>query len=142
VYFHESRREGPYTIYPLTKEQFDILTSFLTSPKSDIACPLPIHATKENRPRYDPYHATKYFHIYRNRYEQRLPVEYWWPENPSVRDYPEVEDHLWLQNHMYQVAVGRKLLDAAAVEAAKERLKKVSPSSPLWLGGFNDPRYR
>jgi hypothetical protein len=60
---------------------------------------------------------------------------------PSARDYPEIEDDLWLINQMYEVSIGSKALDEAAVEAATERLKKVSPSSPLWPGGCNDPRY-
>lgn len=131
MYFHESLDLGPTTIYPLTPDQFQNLIAFLLSNTSDTACPIPMHATKLNRPRYSSYHAMKYFKISRNRYERRLPLEYRTGCTSSSIDYPEIEDQFWILDHLSKVGMG-KPTDEAEYEVVKERLKKISPSSPHW----------
>lgn len=83
----------------------------------------------------------KYFQIFRNRYERELPSRYIGRDTFSAKDYPEIEDHLWLLNHMYESARDGKPVDEEAVEAAKERLKKISPSSPMWSHDPAGPDY-
>lgn len=110
------------------------MTAFLNpEPGTDpISCPFPIRATKHNRPRYDRYHGTKYFNIYRNWYDHRVPSYFLRRDTCSSNDYPEIEDELWLHEHTHQVAAGLVEWDAARVAEAKDNLKKITPSSPLW----------
>ncbi len=59
-------------------------------------------------------------------------------EKQSAKDFPEINDQLWLMNHEYQVENDGVPFDEAAVAAAKESMKNITPSSPLW--GY-DERY-
>ncbi|RFU36296.1 hypothetical protein B7463_g95, partial [Scytalidium lignicola] len=115
VFFHQSLRDGPRTIYPLTDIQFKDLTNFLLSERDVAApeCPLPIHGSKFNRPRYDPYFAMKYFHIFRDRFERTLPAEHRRPHKFSDRDYPEIEDQLWILNHQFKAGEKGEPVDEA-----------------------------
>ncbi|KAI1868788.1 hypothetical protein JX265_006767 [Neoarthrinium moseri] len=143
VFLHSALLSGPITIFPPTVDQLEKLVSFLgleseDSDAASTACPLPILASKFNRPRWYRYHATKYFHIFRDKYDSRLPLRFPWPDKLVGKDFPELDDQLWLMNHEDQVANDHVPLDEAAVTAAKQRLKNITPSSPLW--GY-DERY-
>ena len=60
------------------------------------------------------------------------------PEKYNWRDYPEITDNIWLMNHEFEVRQYGKPYDEATAAAVKERLKKITPSSPLW---GDDPAY-
>lgn len=134
LFLHPARLKGPSSIFPPTPKQYDALIKFLlgpaTSPDSD--CPIPIHATSENRWRYDPWDSITRFNIFRDKYERKAP------EGPkphhcvrSGLDWPELDDrHLVTLLH-YEASQGQPL-DQAAVEAAVERMRQITPSSPLW----------
>ncbi|KAM3475331.1 hypothetical protein MY5147_003820 [Beauveria neobassiana] len=100
--------------------------------------PLPILASADNRWRWDAWEAFSRFHIFRDRYEQRIkPTTTTKPRKdcPSVTDWPEIADQLFLINAMYDRQAG-KPVNENEVMAAKERLCQITPSSPVW----NDDR--
>ncbi|KAM0350887.1 hypothetical protein HYE67_000893 [Fusarium culmorum] len=94
MWIHGARLRGPRTLYPPTPDQFDSLINFLLSePKEEAACPLPIHGINENRPRWHPYDALAKYHIFRDKYERKLPME---PPRQGCTlvnaDWPELGD--------------------------------------------------
>ena len=97
-----------------------------------------MHGTELNRPRYDPYHALKYCHIFRNKYERRLPAKFLWPDTFSSRDYPEIDDQMALLDYQYEAGADGTPVDEEVLKALQERMNQISPSSPLW--GY-DPKY-
>lgn len=134
MYLHEGRIKGPKTIYPLTPDQLNNLITFSLSEKAPTS-PFPIRGTPDNRPRYDPYHAMKYFSIYRNTYERLLPSKLRRRDVFTSNDYPELDDRRRLMLHLYEVGSGEAQRDDKLVRFYEERLKLVSPSSPLWTRG-------
>ncbi|KAF7554764.1 hypothetical protein G7Z17_g2638 [Cylindrodendrum hubeiense] len=133
MWIHGSKLKGPTTLYPPTPEQFDALISFLLAKLDDeVSCPLPILGTRMNRPRWDAYDAITRFHIFRDKYERKIPTTR--PEPGCVRggaDWPEILDEriviTAMQNRNWGVPV-----DEEELAAAKARLKEVTPSSPCW----------
>ncbi|KAF7563632.1 hypothetical protein G7046_g454 [Stylonectria norvegica] len=124
MWIHEGSTRGPRTLYPPTQEQFDSLVNFLlAAPDEELTSPLPIHGARINRPRWHPYHAFAYYHIFRDKYERKLPPN---PPQPGcVRsgiDWPELDDERILL--MYS--------DADETAAAEVRIRNITPSSPLW----------
>ncbi|KAI1327187.1 hypothetical protein F5Y16DRAFT_410527 [Xylariaceae sp. FL0255] len=93
-----------------------------------------------NRPRYYRYHATKYFHIFRNKYDSRLPE--WFIDLGgcvlSPHDWPELEDDRWLLDYRMESGMNGVPQDEAAVEVAMKRRSNMMPSSPLWPPGDKD----
>ncbi|KAM0541869.1 hypothetical protein ACHAPJ_013059 [Fusarium lateritium] len=137
MWLHGFRMGGPTTLYPPTPTQFDSLVNFLlSSPSEDIPCPLPIPGTNDNRPRWHPYHALAQYHIFRDKYERKLPPEP--PQEIGHRvypiDWPELGDEWLIQNQNWIRSEGHELSEAD-VAAAQARLKEVTPSSPCWHGG-------
>ncbi|KAK3942857.1 hypothetical protein QBC46DRAFT_457253 [Diplogelasinospora grovesii] len=134
LWIHTGKR-SPRTLFPPTPDQFQRFVDFLQSEKSGSgtasSCPLPIRPTKHNRPRWFHYHASKYFHIFRDKYDSRHPEFFLWPERPSITDFPEMADHAWWTVHQLEVAMGEVQLDEAAVAAAMESMKNITISSPL-----------
>ncbi|KAM3540729.1 hypothetical protein ARSEF1564_006354 [Beauveria bassiana] len=100
--------------------------------------PLPILASADNRWHWDAWEAFSRFHIFCDRYEQRIkPSTTTKPRKdcPSVTYWPEIADQLFLINAMYDRQAG-KPVNENEVMAAKERLCQITPSSPVW----NDDR--
>lgn len=135
MFLHPARVRGPRTIYPPTASQYDALISFLLGPEPALDgadCPLPMHPTLENRWRYDPWDAMTRFNIFRDRYERKAPTG---PKRhrcvKSGVDWPELNDER-LIFALQDEAEGGKPLDQDAIDAALERLKQITPSSPLW----------
>ncbi|KAF4468892.1 hypothetical protein FALBO_4208 [Fusarium albosuccineum] len=134
-----ARWKGPHTLYPPTPDQFDSLVRFLLSgPDEDVPCPLPIHGTRDNIPRWHPYHALAEYHIFRDKYERKLPSE------PPKRgctlvnaDWPELRDKWIIENQDYIRSSGGVLTDED-LAAAQARLEKVTPSSPCWIRGRSE----
>ena len=125
---------GPHTLYPPTPGQFGALVNFLVSePTANAPCPLPIHATKDNIPRWDPSEAFTYFHIFRDRHERRKVEAREGPHRlrQDGAHWPEVGDEFFLMNQQVARARGR-LVDEEAVAAAEKRLEEVTPTSPCW----------
>jgi hypothetical protein len=125
---------GPSTLYPPTEEQFNSLIAFLLAePDQKAECPLPLRATKFNRPRWDAYQAFTNHHIFRDRYEKVLsPCP---PQARDVRnaiDWPELGDRstLFLQGQINPNGV--PYVSDEDVAAAHEGLRNITPSSPLW----------
>ncbi|KAI0521166.1 hypothetical protein F5B22DRAFT_597948 [Xylaria bambusicola] len=140
IWIDPANLPGPRTMYPPTADQLDKLIQFLLSSScATVECPLPIMASKLNRPRYYRYHATKYFHIFRDKYDSRLPEWFVRPGGCVIYpiDFPEVEDENII---MLQVmwADGTPP-DEDVIAAARERLKVITPSSPCWP--HDDKRY-
>ena len=134
MWIHGALANGPNTLYPPTPEQFSALVDFLLAeedPKPP--CPLPIHGTPQNRPRWDPNLALGDFHIFRDKYERKV-----WRPGPRnrvihfVRDWPELKDEDFLVEQS-RIGWTGAAIDMDAYEAAKERLKQVTPSSPCWI---------
>lgn len=126
--------QGPKTLYPPTPAQFDALVNFLLSQQGDpTQCPFPIHATKDNVPRWDPSEAFSYFHIFRDRYERRIVEAQWGPHHfkQSARNWPEIGDEIFIINQNISREKG-KAVDEAEVAAARKRLSEVTPTSPCW----------
>ena len=93
MYLHGDTVRHGYTIYPPSQAQFTELMNFLLSPSPNISqCPLPIQCSRENRYRWDPYEAMARYHIFRDRYERKLPEHYVAPDRRSVKDWPEIQD--------------------------------------------------
>lgn len=135
-----ARWKGPGTLYPPTNDQFDSLVRFLLSePEEDVPCPLPIHGTDENRPRWHRWHAFSQYHIFRDRYEKKMP-----PDPPRrgctlvLADWPETRDYWVAMNHEILRREGATITDEDIAEA-RSRLKEVTPSSPYW--SYWNPSY-
>lgn len=133
MWIHGARLRGPRTLYPPTPDQFDSLINFLLSdPKEGATCPLPIHGTNENRPRWHPYDALAKYHIFRDKYERKLPME---PPRQGCTlvnaDWPELGDEYIVRNTEYIRREGGIVTDEE-IAAASARLKEVTPSSPCW----------
>lgn len=135
MWIHGARRKGPKTLYPPTEEQFKALVAFLLADSDHLEatpCPLPIHGTKINRPRWGADEAFAEHHIFRDRYERQVSVIR--PPRPCVIkdvDWPEHEDH-WFLFMQSQARYQGEEVDEEAIAAAQERLKNITPSSPLW----------
>ena len=115
--------------------EFDALAHFLTAEtNSGAPCPLPIHATPLSRPRYTPYHAMKECHIFRDRYERRLPPTFQWTPTFSSFDFPEIDDAGWQAHHISRVQTGADELDEAKLREVTERLRV--RSYPVVGGGY------
>ncbi|KAK3360753.1 hypothetical protein B0T25DRAFT_588984 [Lasiosphaeria hispida] len=136
VFLHSCYVNGPATIHPPTPRQYDALISFLVTPANpDISCPLPIHATSENRWRWDPFDAITKYHIFRDRYERK-------PPRSSIKDgcvhrasnWPETGDEMIYTLKQYRAAQGEESFDQAERERLEENMNKITPSSPLWRG--------
>ncbi|KAI1362412.1 hypothetical protein F5Y08DRAFT_312047 [Xylaria arbuscula] len=143
IWLDPSHSRGPTTMYSPTVDQLEDLMKFLRSdPGEPASCPLPIRASKLNRPRFYRYHATKYFHIFRDRYDSRLPERFVDPGGCVLwpGDWPEIEDEYFLFAHPMESLQNGTPIDEAAMAAAKERLKNITPSSPLWRP-IHDERY-
>lgn len=124
-------------------EQFDALISFLLAkPDDELPCPLPILGTRMNRPRWDAYDAITRFHIFRDKYERKVPTTR--PEPGCVRaggaDWPEIlDEHIVItamQNRRWGAPV-----DEEELAAAEARLKEVTPSSPCWTQYVTNSEY-
>ncbi|KAM5346932.1 hypothetical protein ACJ41O_009937 [Fusarium nematophilum] len=134
MWIHGARIWGPHTLYPPTPEQFESLVKFLLSrPDEEHApCPLPIHGTKENRPRWHAWHAIARYHIFRDKYERHVS-----PEPPARHcvevnaDWPEMGDEWIVLNQDYIRSEGGKLSEED-IAAALARLREVTPSSPCY----------
>jgi hypothetical protein len=134
LFLHPNYLHGPHTIFPPTPTQFTSLIDFLLGPEpaSDSVCPIPIRATNENRWRYDPWDSMTRFNIFRDRYERKPPVG----EKPHrcVRppaDWPELGDEFMVILLQWEASQG-KPVDQAEIDAAYERMRQITPSSPLW----------
>ncbi|KAI1331896.1 hypothetical protein F5Y16DRAFT_359527 [Xylariaceae sp. FL0255] len=143
IWFDPCHHPGPTTMYSPTPEQFNDLINFLQSDaQGATVCPLPIRASNLNRPRYYRYHATKYFHIFRDKYDSRLPAWFVHPGGcvQSPIDFPEIEDQNRIFLQTMRVTGNGGPQDETAILAAVERLKNITPSSPLWP--IEDTRFR
>ncbi|AEO71879.1 uncharacterized protein THITE_2083603 [Thermothielavioides terrestris NRRL 8126] len=122
LFLHPGRYKGPRTIYPPTPKQYDALIDFLLGqapPTDGSNCPIPIHPTLENRWRFDPWDSMTRFNIFRDRYERKPP------RGSKPRSCVRSE-----------VRKG-KPLNQAAMAAALQRLRQITPSSPLWADWGN-----
>ncbi|KAH8734487.1 hypothetical protein BGZ61DRAFT_584469 [Ilyonectria robusta] len=133
MWIHGSKYRGPKTLYPPMPEQFDALISFLLAkPDDEVPCPLPIFGTRMNRPRWDAYDAITRFHIFRDKYERKVPTTR--PQPGRVQDgadWPEILDEHIVMTAMRHRRWGRPV-DEEELAAAQARLKEVTPSSPCW----------
>lgn len=128
---------GPHTLLPPTPAQYEALVSFLLSdPDERPPCPLPIHGTPDNIPRWDASEAFAHFHIFRDRHERRVVETRWGPQHSHrqrTQDWPEQGDELFLINSEYARGRG-EAVDEEAARAAERRLAGVTPTSPCWRG--------
>lgn len=134
MWIHGDLIRGPRTLYPPTQEQFDALIRFLTIPFEESArCPFPIHGSSVNRPRWHPYHTLAYYHIFRDKYERRLPPN---PPQPGCvedgMDWPELDDRRLLLLGGFTNPRGESYVNDDEYTVATERIKNITPSSPLW----------
>ncbi|KAF5694160.1 hypothetical protein FDENT_1465 [Fusarium denticulatum] len=134
MWIHGDLIRGPRTLYPPTKEQFDALIKFLTIPFGESpACPFPIHGSSVNRPRWHRYHALACYHIFRDKYERRLSPN---PPQPGCvedgMDWPELDDRRLLLLGGFINPRGEPYVSDDEYAAAIERIKNITPSSPLW----------
>ncbi|KPM43812.1 hypothetical protein AK830_g2786 [Neonectria ditissima] len=122
----------PKTLYPPTQQQFNALVNFLLAGPDEAACPLPIHGTRSNRPRWDPDDAIARYHIFRDKWERKIPES---PERRDCvrnsKDWPELDDRNLVQIQLTNKQWGAPV-DEEALAAAEERLMQVTPSSPCW----------
>lgn len=120
------------TIAPPTEDQFNDLLGFLVSPSPDTAqSPLPISITCANKWRWDPWDAMATYHIFRDRYERKLPPRHLYHRKHNLRakDWPELMDVSILRREAF---TGMPVSEAEK-DAAKERLKReITPSSRYW----------
>ncbi|OAA66566.1 hypothetical protein SPI_01142 [Niveomyces insectorum RCEF 264] len=127
----------PYTLYPPTETQFDALVAFLlSSPHDDdhrflrAACPLPIHATNDNRPRWDPWEALTKFHIFRDNAALAVPtVRSLGCTSIRPIDWPESLDRRTVYDLMRKRDSGEEY-DAEKLAAAQAGISWVTPTSP------------
>ncbi|KAM0209437.1 hypothetical protein ACHAQI_006484 [Fusarium lateritium] len=134
LYLHAGGRGGPYTLFPLTTDQFQALTDFLLgdadSPDSKES-PLPFRASSKNRWRWDDWDAIAKYHIFRDKYERYAQPTKPPPNYRSSIDWPEIADDLYLIDAMHEHWNGRPM-DTDEIRAALERLQQITPSSPVW----------
>ncbi|KAG8159655.1 hypothetical protein KVR01_010292 [Diaporthe batatas] len=132
VYLHNAQiNVHGYTIAPPTADQFTNLVDFLLSPDPDgTQAPLPIAITLANRWRWEPYEAMATYHIFRDRYERRLPPRevYWRPHGTKGKDWPELAEVQLLR----RAAMGYERVAPAEISAATDRLMQITPSSRYW----------
>ncbi|KAF4950294.1 hypothetical protein FGADI_8277 [Fusarium gaditjirri] len=137
-YWAESKILGGVVVFDRgeteQEEQFDDLIKFLTTPLEEgLTCPFPIHGASVNRPRWHPYHAFAYYHIFRDRYERKLPPN---PPQPGCiedgMDWPELDDRRILLLGGFSNLQGEPYVNGDEYAAATERIKNITPSSPLW----------
>lgn len=141
MWIHGDLVKGPQTLYPPTEEQFDDLVKFLTSvPNEDSKCPFPIHGTRVNRPRWDAYDAFAHHHIFRDKYERKLPSKS--PRRGCVQntiDWPELEDQRILMLANFATPEGGSYSSEEEVAAAEKGISNITRSSPLWRLAGNSP---
>ncbi|KLU90633.1 hypothetical protein MAPG_10485 [Magnaporthiopsis poae ATCC 64411] len=129
VYFHDGRREGPFTLYPPTDDQLRALLAFLKSPQAQDG-PLPILASDLNRYRWDPYYAMKDHHIFRDRYERCNTEGHKSTWRWGAKHWPELRDrHLLLLAALHRYR-GLPAPDEDMVTAAEEGLKRLLRRRP------------
>lgn len=134
MWLHGGLIRGPKTLYRPTEEQFNALTAFLLADSEHLQtrCPLPIHGTPMNRPRWGAYEAFVDAHIFRDRYERKVSSE---RPRRGCRilgiDWPESDDQLYLVMQSQARYQGEEV-DEEAIKAAEERIMNITPSSPLW----------
>ncbi|KAH8777578.1 hypothetical protein F5883DRAFT_409655, partial [Diaporthe sp. PMI_573] len=132
VYLHNASIDiHGYTISPPTEDQFNNLFAFLLLPNPGTTqASLPIAITQANRWRWEPYEAMATYHIFRDRYERKLPPHESYQRKHSVRakDWPELAEVVMLRRE----AMGGEHVEEAEMSAAKERLKQITPSSRYW----------
>jgi hypothetical protein len=70
------------------------------------------------------------YHIFRDRYERKLPPHESYQRKYSVRakDWPELAEVVMLRRE----AMGGEHVEEAEMSATKERLKQITPSSRYW----------
>lgn len=120
-----------YTIAPPTEDQFNNLVTFLLSQNPETTqAPLPITITLANRWRWDPYEAMATYHIFRDRYERKLPPREAYVRKHGIkgRDWPELAEIQKLR----KAAMGLEDVDEDEMSAAKERLRQITPTSRYW----------
>ena len=134
MWIHGILAKGPQTLYPPTTEQFEALRAFLladSSPTHNVVCPLPIHGSRLNRPRWDPMDSMQ-FHIFRDWYERKIPSR-----RPPQRlthtfaNWPELEDS-WVTLELTKRKQLGEPIDEELLKRASEGLRLMTPSSPLW----------
>ncbi|KAK4097444.1 hypothetical protein N658DRAFT_569336 [Parathielavia hyrcaniae] len=133
LFLHAGYIRGPTTIFPPTPAQFPSLIDYLlgSEPGAPSTCPIPIRATTENRWRYDPWDSMSY-NIFRDRHERKAPIR----RKPhrcvvSGGDWPEVGDEHLVTLLQWEASQGMPV-DPADIDAAYERMRQITPSSPLW----------
>ncbi|KAF4440310.1 hypothetical protein FACUT_3531 [Fusarium acutatum] len=134
LYLHASRRVGPFTIFPLTTDQFQRFVDFLlgdTEKPTVSRSPLPFRATSENRWRWHSWDTIARYHIFRDKYERSVR-----PTKPtggvkSSIDWPEIADELYLIGAMHDYWDSQPV-DKDKVWEALEHLQQITPSSPVW----------
>ncbi|OAQ94056.1 hypothetical protein VFPFJ_00164 [Purpureocillium lilacinum] len=134
ISLHGDFIDEPKTLCPLTAAQWDAVVTFLTADLatgSPPASPFPLHATAQNLPRYTPYFAVKYQHIFRNRFDLKLPGRYERPHPRAVSavDYPEKADHEWVVEHSLHKTFGRPI-DEEEMERRLDVLRRCQPGNP------------
>lgn len=135
MWIHGNREKGPQTLYPPTEEQFDSLISFLLSSadQATAICPLPFLGEEINRPRWNPWHAFAFEHIFRDRYERRLSE---FPQDRQcVRsgiDWPELRDRTTLMLGNQIDLYGEPYNTAEKIAAAETNIRKITWSSPMF----------
>ncbi|EJT79390.1 hypothetical protein GGTG_04474 [Gaeumannomyces tritici R3-111a-1] len=130
VYFHDGRRQGPFTLYPPTDDQLRALLAFLKSPLEQD--PLPILASDLNRYRWDPFYAMRDHHIFRDRYERYNTEGHRSTWRWGSTHWPELADQQLLMRAALLRASGMPAPDEGRLRAAKDGLKKITPTSPVW----------
>ncbi|KAM0350577.1 hypothetical protein ACHAPU_003061 [Fusarium lateritium] len=134
LYLHVGRRGGPYTLFPLTTDQFSSVVDFLLGDPSSSGSPdgpFPLRASKENRWRWDDWDAIARYHIFRDKYERKYQSTKPPPNWRSSVDWPEIADDLYLIDAMHENWNGNPV-DKDEIRAALERLEEITPSSPCW----------
>ena len=134
IFLHGDFIDEPKTLCPLTAAQWDAVVTFLIADldtASPPASPFPLHATAQNLPRYTPYFAVKYQHIFRNRFDLKLPGRYERPHPRAVSavDYPEKADHEWVVEHSLHKTFGRPI-DEEEMERRLNVLRRCQPGNP------------
>ncbi|KAJ4246193.1 hypothetical protein NW757_009647 [Fusarium falciforme] len=140
MWIHGSLFRGPRTLYPPTQDQVDSLVKFLlASPGEGAPCPLPIHGTPENRPRWHPYHALAKYHIFRDKYERQPGPEP--PKHshrgPAPADWPEMNDY-YIAFYTDMLRNNGATLTDQDIANARARLAEATPSSPFFYPLVSD----
>ena len=145
MWIHGALERGPDTLYPPTPTQFDELISFLLADGDELPpCPLPIHGTDQNRPRWHASRAFLEFHIFRDKYERKIwqppPDEEQLPRRvvTTPMDWPEIGDQFFLIEQT-RLSYDGHPFDEEGVRAAQKRMSEVTPTSPCWQRGYEGP---